>query len=127
VEAGLMGKGGEVFIFDMGEPVKIYDLAMNMIRLAGLVPGVDIAIEFSGIRPGEKMYEDLFADQEQVEKTHHKKIMIGRVQKYSYPEMVQFLEQLRVTRKEGESRNIRELIHSIVPEYQGLQTDVVVS
>ena len=126
VEAGLMGKGGEVFIFDMGEPVKIYDLAMNMIRLAGLVPGVDIAIEFSGIRPGEKMYEDLFADQEQVEKTHHKKIMIGRVQKYSYPEMVQFLEQLRATRKEGENRSIRELIHSIVPEYQGVQTDVVV-
>jgi len=117
VEAALMGKGGEVFIFDMGEPVKIYDLAMNMIRLAGMVPGVDIPIEFSGVRPGEKLYEDLFADQEKPESTHHKKIMIGKVRKYPYGEMEVFVENIRSFGRVPSVEQVKEWIRSVVPEY----------
>jgi len=117
VEAALMGKGGEVFIFDMGEPVKIYDLAMNMIRLSGMVPGVDIPIEFSGMRPGEKLYEDLFADQEKPEHTHHKKIMIGKVRKYPYAEMEVFVENIRSFGRVPSVEQVKEWIRSVVPEY----------
>lgn len=79
LEAGTMGKGGEIFVFDMGEPVKIVDLAHKMIKLAGLIPGKDIQIEFVGLRPGEKLYEELLNNGEEVIGTHHKKIMISRV------------------------------------------------
>jgi FlaA1/EpsC-like NDP-sugar epimerase len=127
VEAGLMGKGGEVFIFDMGEPVKIYDLAMNMIRLAGLVPGVDIPVEFTGVRPGEKLYEDLFADQEQPEHTHHKKIMIGKVKKYSYAQMELFVENIRSYGRVPTVDQVKEWIRSVVPEYTPLQKEAEIS
>jgi FlaA1/EpsC-like NDP-sugar epimerase len=117
VEASLMGKGGEVFIFDMGAPVKIYDLAVNMIRLAGLVPHEDIPIEFTGVRPGEKLYEDLFADQERAEHTHHKKIMIGKVKQYRYADMELLLKQLAGMKQTETKEAILELIRRMVPEY----------
>lgn len=79
LEAGTMGKGGEIFVFDMGEPVKISDLAKKMIRLAGFVPNKDVHIEFTGLRPGEKLYEELLNKDEEVIPTHHKKIMISKV------------------------------------------------
>lgn len=79
LEAGRMGKGGEIFVFDMGEPVRIADLAGKMIKLAGLVPGKDIHIKFTGLRTGEKLYEELLNKSEEVIPTHHKKIMISRV------------------------------------------------
>jgi FlaA1/EpsC-like NDP-sugar epimerase len=118
VEAGLMGQGGEVFIFDMGEPVKIYDLAMNMIRLAGMVPGVDIPITFTGIRPGEKLYEDLFADQEQVKQTHHKKIMIGKVKKYSLEEIRSLVDELSGFDTVPDREVVKSIIRRVVPEYR---------
>ncbi len=118
VEAALMGKGGEVFIFDMGQPVKISDLATNMIRLAGLVPHQDIQIEYTGIRPGEKLYEDLFADQEKVEHTHHKKIMIGKVQQYDYAQIETLLKQLDTLYPAASPLQIQEFIASFVPEYK---------
>ena len=118
VEASLMGKGGEVFIFDMGQPVKIVDLAVNMIRLAGMVPGDDIQIEYTGIRPGEKLYEDLFADQEKVEHTHHKKIMIGKVQQYPYVQMEALLARIDALQPGATVQEMRELILSFVPEYK---------
>jgi FlaA1/EpsC-like NDP-sugar epimerase len=121
VEAALMGRGGEVFIFDMGEPVKIYDLAMNMIRLSGMVPGVDIPIAFTGLRPGEKLYEDLFADQEQVEHTHHKKILIGKVSRYAYREMELFVQNLRSFNVVPSVEQVKEMIRTVVPEYQPMQ------
>ena len=74
LEAGFMGKGGEIFVFDMGEPVKIADLANNMILLSGLVPGKDIKIVYTGLRPGEKLYEELLTDKETTLPTHHPKI-----------------------------------------------------
>ena len=79
LEAGTMGKGGEVYVFDMGEPVKIVDLAYKMIKLSGLIPGKDIHVEFTGLRPGEKLFEELLNKNEEVIPTHHKKIMISRV------------------------------------------------
>ena len=78
LEAGFMGKGGEIFVFDMGKPVKIYDLAVKMITLAGLEPGRDIDIIETGLRPGEKLYEELLATKENTLPTYHKKIMIGK-------------------------------------------------
>lgn len=118
IEAAHMGKGGEVFIFDMGEPVKIYDLALNMIRLAGLVPERDIKIKFTGMRPGEKLYEDLFSDQEQLIKTHHKKIMIGKLRQYSFSEMQKFIEKVRKQQQPVNVLELRALIQELVPEYQ---------
>jgi FlaA1/EpsC-like NDP-sugar epimerase len=73
-----MGNGGEIFIFDMGKPVKIYDLAVKMIRLAGFIPEVDIKIKEVGLRPGEKLYEELLNDTSKTLPTHHEKIMIAQ-------------------------------------------------
>ena len=84
LEAGTMGDGGEIFIFDMGSPVKIVNLAKKMIRLAGFIPEVDIKIEFTGLRPGEKLYEELLNHKELTIKTHNPKIMIATVQEYEY-------------------------------------------
>jgi FlaA1/EpsC-like NDP-sugar epimerase len=79
LEAGNIGKGSEIFIFDMGKPVKIVDLANKMIRLAGLTPDEDIKIFFTGLRPGEKLYEELLNKEEETMPTHHEKIKIARV------------------------------------------------
>nr|WP_294794092.1 nucleoside-diphosphate sugar epimerase/dehydratase [uncultured Mucilaginibacter sp.] len=87
LEAGCMGKGGEIYIFDMGKSVKIVELAKRMIKLAGLVPDQDIKIEFTGLRPGEKLFEELLNDNENTLPTHHEKIMIGQVREYLYYEI----------------------------------------
>jgi len=78
LQAGAMAKGGEIFILDMGDPVRIYDLASDLIRLSGYEPGKDIKIELTGLRPGEKLYEELLMDEEGIEKTDNKKIFIGK-------------------------------------------------
>jgi len=78
LEAGVMGTGGEIFVFDMGESVKIVDLAKNMIRLSGLTLGKDIEIVFTGLRPGEKLYEELLSNEESTLPTHHPKILIAK-------------------------------------------------
>jgi FlaA1/EpsC-like NDP-sugar epimerase len=87
LEAGCMGKGGEIYVFDMGKSVKIVELAKKMIRLAGLVPNQDIKIQYSGLRPGEKLFEELLNDNENTMPTHHEKIMIGRVREYVFSEI----------------------------------------
>jgi len=96
LEAGNMGKGGEVFLFDMGDSVRIVDLAEKMIRLSGLEPYKDIDIVFTGLRPGEKLYEELLYDKEKVQVTHNRKILIGSVREYDFDVV---------------SREIGELIH----------------
>jgi FlaA1/EpsC-like NDP-sugar epimerase len=94
LEAGVMGNGGEIFIFDMGQPVKIVNLAKKMIRLAGYIPEVDIKIEFTGLRPGEKLYEELLNQKEITTKTHNPKIMIAKVQEYDYDSITSQIEEL---------------------------------
>ncbi|NWJ53358.1 MAG: polysaccharide biosynthesis protein, partial [Bacteroidetes bacterium] len=93
LEAGYMGNGGEIYIFDMGEPVKIYDLAIKMIQLSGYVPHKDIAIEVTGLRPGEKLFEELLTGKEDLLPTHHKKIHISKVQFDNYNEKHQKIVQ----------------------------------
>jgi FlaA1/EpsC-like NDP-sugar epimerase len=87
LEAGSMGKGGEIFVFDMGKPVPIVDLARKMIRLSGLVPNVDIEIKYTGLRPGEKLYEELLSDAENTLPTHHKKILIAKVRNEGFADI----------------------------------------
>jgi FlaA1/EpsC-like NDP-sugar epimerase len=94
LEAGVMGNGGEIFIFDMGQPVKIVNLAKKMIRLAGYIPEVDIKIEFTGLRPGEKLYEELLNQKEITTKTHHPKIMIAKVQEYDFDQISAQIDEL---------------------------------
>ena len=94
LEAGAIGNGGEIFIFDMGEPVKIIDLAKKMVQLSGLELGKDIQIEFIGLRPGEKLYEELLANKEDTLPTHHPKIMIARVREYAFEEIAKDIDEL---------------------------------
>ena len=82
LEAGTMGNGGEIFIFDMGQPVKILDLANKMIRLAGFTPDKEIKIEIIGLRPGEKLYEELLNDTSKTLPTHNEKILIAAIEKF---------------------------------------------
>lgn len=118
LEAGYMGKGGEVFIFDMGKSVKILDLAHKMIRLAGLVPNQDIKIVFTGLRPGEKLYEELLNDEENTLPTHHKKIMIGKVREYSFVEIEDQINQLLVYAKKNNDHQVVVLMKKLVKEFK---------
>lgn len=94
LQAGTMGKGGEVFVFDMGEPVKISYLASRMIELAGLEINRDIKIKYTGLRPGEKLYEELLSDKEETLPTPHEKIRVARVQNNVYGELLPHIEEL---------------------------------
>lgn len=118
LEAGRMGKGGEIFVFDMGQSVKIIDLAKKMIQLAGLVPNIDIKIEYSGLRPGEKLFEELLNDNENALPTHHEKIMIGRVREYIFNEIESQIYQLIALAKQNDDRQVVLAMKSIVREYK---------
>lgn len=117
LEAGVMGRGGEIFIFDMGEPVKIMDLACKMISLSGLRPGVDIEIKETGLRPGEKLYEELLNEKEHTTATHHPKIMIARVREYDYHDICTSLETLEEL-VDGPAHDIVAQMKHIVVEYK---------
>jgi len=117
LEAGTMGVGGEIFIFDMGEPVKITDLALKMIRLAGLEPERDIKILYTGLRPGEKLYEELLNDGENTMPTYHEKIKISRVIDYSYDQVVTDIVELLALNKQHDDIAIVNKMKAIVPEF----------
>ncbi len=117
LEAGAMGKGGEIFVFDMGKPVKILDLAHNMIRLSGFRPNVDIKIEFSGLRPGEKLYEELLADKENTQPTHHQKIMIAKATHNFDNSKIKLLEDLVVFIKNNNQNKSIKALKLLVPEF----------
>ncbi|MEI5983705.1 nucleoside-diphosphate sugar epimerase/dehydratase [Sphingobacterium sp. PU5-4] len=120
-EAAVMGKGGEIYVFDMGQPVKIMDLAIRMIRLKGFNYPEDIGIEVTGLRPGEKIYEELLADNENTTKTHHEKIMIARVNTDDLEMKQSKIEHLCgiVVKQSGDHNPMLlvELLKEIVPEY----------
>jgi FlaA1/EpsC-like NDP-sugar epimerase len=118
LEAGSMGNGGEVFVFDMGSPVKIADLAKKMIRLYGLVPNIDVAITYSGLRPGEKLYEELLTDGENTVKTYHEKIMIAKVREVEMDAISADLNLLSKDVEDSiEESQLVSRMKSIVPEY----------
>ncbi len=118
LEAGTIGNGGEIFVFDMGMPVKIADLAKKMIRLSGLEPGVDIKIEYTGLRPGEKLYEELLNDEELVKPTSHDKIMIANVREYDYDEMLPMYDKLFEYGKANQDYLVVRTMKEMVPEYK---------
>jgi len=118
LQASTMGNGSEVFVLDMGEPVKIVDLARNMIRLAGRVPDQDIEIKFTGLRPGEKLFEELITSDEYTGPTHHQKIRIFRGQRTDMATIQSWIGELqRILTARDEERLIRHLVE-LVPEYQ---------
>jgi FlaA1/EpsC-like NDP-sugar epimerase len=121
IMAGAMGEGGEIFIFDMGESVKIYDLAVKMVKLSGLTLGKDITIEFTGLRPGEKLYEELLATFENTKPTPHKKIMIANVRKYDYHDVEKEIADL-VDAKNEETIHVVKQMKKIVPEYVSMNS-----
>jgi len=117
LEAGVMGKGGEILIFDMGNAVRIYDLAYKMIQLSGFTPGKDIQITEIGLRPGEKLKEELLADDESTLPTHHPKIMRARVRPYDKKEVITYMDQLSALMLEGDHFGMVDKMKQIVPEY----------
>lgn len=118
LEAGCMGKGGEIFVFDMGKQVKIADLARKMIKLSGLTEGRDIQVVFTGLRPGEKLYEELLADAENTLPTHHPQILIGKVKEYSFEEVNDKIEKL-ITLFDGQNNlEIVSRMKELVPEFK---------
>lgn len=120
LEASVMADGGEVFVFDMGEPVKIVDLAKNMIRLAGYTPDVDIKIEFIGERPGEKLYEEVFSKNEKMKETHHEKIMISKESMVQLQEAENIIAKLKSLEGFYEPELFRVVIKDLIPEYQSV-------
>lgn len=117
LQAGAMGDGGEVFILDMGDPVKIVDLARDLITLSGLRPDEDIAIQFSGVRPGEKLFEELATDSEHADKTKHPKVFIGRVASYPTDTVIRGVESLLEVATGTASEPVRARLGELVPEY----------
>jgi len=117
LEAGAMGKGGEIFVFDMGESVKVIDLARKMIRLSGLQPDLDIEIKVTGLRPGEKLYEELLADKESTKPTHHPKIMIASVRNSPENEILEMMDEMEVVLQNGNALEVVKTLKKHVPEF----------
>lgn len=118
LEAGTTGQGGEIFVFDMGESVKILDLAKKMIQLSGLNIGKDIEIKFTGLRPGEKLHEELLSDKEQLLPTHHPKILIGKVREYSYEWAKNNTDELlTLCISDSSSEDLVRKMKEMIPEY----------
>lgn len=119
LEAGSMAKGGEIFVLDMGQPVKIVDLAMDLIRLSGMEPFVDIDIKFTGLRPGEKLYEELLMEEEGLTATKHEKIHVARPLDMDMDELKKELEKLRFIAT-GSKEGILDFVKKLVPTYKNI-------
>jgi FlaA1/EpsC-like NDP-sugar epimerase len=118
LQAGTMGKGGEIFVLDMGEPVKITYLAEQLIRLTGKKPGEDIEIVYTGLRPGEKLYEELFHESEKLAGTTHPKILLANSRRMDFAELEQVLDKLAIACSTDDARQIYGLLSQLVPEHQ---------
>jgi FlaA1/EpsC-like NDP-sugar epimerase len=121
MQAAAIGQGGEIFALDMGEPVAIEELAHDMIRLSGLEVGRDIDIEYSGIRPGEKLFEELFADGEEYERTKHEKIFVssnGPPKPRQLSKMLKDIDELIAAAQRSDSKEISRLLETLVPGYK---------
>lgn len=118
LEAGAMGKGGEIFIFDMGEPVKIMDLAEKMIKLAGHIPNEDIDIKITGLRPGEKLYEELLSDKSKTLPTHHNKIMISEDETKEYHLVNESIKAIVIAAKDNMNNKTVAKLKQLIPEFK---------
>ncbi|MEO5775751.1 MAG: nucleoside-diphosphate sugar epimerase/dehydratase [Flavobacterium sp.] len=123
LEAGAMGNGGEIYIFDMGEPVKIIDLAKKMIRLAGFIPDKDINIKIIGLRPGEKLFEELLNDTSKTLPTHNTKIMIGQDTIDDFEDVKIAITELIATAHKKSSQDIVTIMKKIVPEFKSMNSE----
>ena len=117
MEAATMSKGNQIFVFDMGESVKIDDLARRMIKLAGFTPDKDIAVEYSGLRPGEKLYEEVLSTKENTIPTEHDRIMIAKVREYDYEQACSTVDELERLSREVEITDMVRLMKTTVPEF----------
>jgi FlaA1/EpsC-like NDP-sugar epimerase len=126
LEAGAMGNGGEIYIFDMGKPVKIYDLARKMIKLAGFTPDVDIKIDEVGLRPGEKLYEELLNDSAKTIPTHHEKIMIAQEIEEEFEDLHQDIIELITGSDVFDNDTIVSRMKKIVPEFKSMNSTFAV-
>ncbi len=117
LEASIMGSGGEIFVFDMGEQLRIVDVAKKMIRLSGFEPEKDIPIVFTGLRSGEKLYEELFNTKEHYVATHHRKIMIARADSPPSEDLNVSIDNLKVMMENEESTLVISMLKQLIPEY----------
>jgi FlaA1/EpsC-like NDP-sugar epimerase len=118
LQAGTMGNGGEIYVFDMGEPKKILDLAEKMIRLSGFEPYTDIDIKITGLRPGEKLYEELLTESSIVQPTHHSKIMVAKVEIQEFSEIKKKIKTIVKAATKKDDEQVVKLLKDIVPEYK---------
>ena len=117
LQAGAYAKGGEIFVLDMGSPVKIYDLAKNLIKLSGYVPDKDIEIKITGLRPGEKLYEELLMNNDKLRKSAHDKIFIDKPKTLPLGKLIKQIEDLVFVSKIGNKNMLKEKLKEIVPTY----------
>jgi len=118
MEAATLSSGKDIFVFDMGEPVKIDNLARRMIELAGFEPDKEIKIVYSGLRPGEKLYEEVLSDMENTDPTSHDRIRIAHVRKYEYDDARRFVDELEVLSRSVEIPEMVKRMKEIVPEFK---------
>lgn len=118
LQAGTMGKGGEIFVFDMGEPVKILDLAKRMIKLSGFEPNLDIKIIYTGLRPGEKLYEELLSDDAKTLATHNEKILISKDPNMEFEDIEKYTNQIVKAALRREKIQVVQILKEIVPEFK---------
>lgn len=124
LEAGASAKGGEIFVLDMGHPVKIVDLAKNLIRLSGYTLGVDIEIKYTGLRPGEKLYEEILMEEEGLENTENEKIHVGKPINFDEQEFLNDLEEL-YREAYAETDGMKDIVHKIIPTYHLREADII--
>ena len=122
LEAGATGEGGEIYVFDMGEPVKIADLAISMIRLSGLIEGQDIELTYSGLRPGEKLYEELLTDKENLKPSHNELIFIAEKEVFSKAQQELILQLIESAAKGEKEEMLVKKMKAIVPEYKSMNS-----
>ena len=118
LQAGAYAKGGEVFVLDMGKPVRIYDLAEDLIRLSGLEPGSDIEIKVTGLRPGEKLYEELLMSEEGLQTTGHEKIFVGKPTFKDLEGLTEEFESLKFVIDKGDKKLVSDKLKEIVPTFK---------
>ena len=117
IQAGAMGRGGDIFVLDMGEPIKIIDLARDLIKLSGFEPDIDIKIKITGLRPGEKLHEELVAEEERAKPTWHEKILViktNEIDASGFRKKIEELEELAIKEDVG---GVKEKIKEIIPEF----------